>query len=479
MLVSGMLLSFGCSDSDDPQDPIVVPPDKVEPDPAAFDPKSVSIAISVDVDGDTAVLTLTPSDEEADYFAGVVLSSEVEGLEDDAVIARMVASSDFQSGIRSGKQTVSFTELEAECSYTAVAFCYVEEEAGYLYAEPFTVASGYDDLLESAYCDLDFYGDYHLTGTLNYMMRLGVVDHNGIHMLEYGVMHNLSIYCSEFSDPATKMPAMGTYTFDTERTAGNMKMDSRESTATEMSDPIYDYEDAHVSYTYYTDGDLTISDLGGGNYRVVANLLFKERRLRIVYSGPITAFDDREVGVYRGPVLDHDVEFVADYPYTPNYVGSELSFRLNDGGDIYDDSKTNEDRPNRIWVALAGVSTCELPLGTFVVGDDKEGEITVRRGEYHHAGEGYHMLVGTYWSTMSNNYIQTNGFIDSGSVTISVGEAGVYEIEGDFVTVEGYKVKFSYVDTDDQLKDKIASVAAYSAGTGAPEAACLSRVMGM
>lgn len=369
----------------------------------------------------------------------------------------MESEQDFPERIAAGRRSLSFTVPAAEQdeTYRLVAFGYMDGESGKLYkSEPITIEAPkieYDEMIESLYCEIDYYGDYHLLGTYSYTIRLGTAPHEGMTPTGPGEMHHLSIYNGRLSDSDNPLiPCMGTYWFDTEQTGSDMALDSVESLMTELvasSDP---EEDKELRYHYYEGGSLQISDLGNGKYKLVADMVLDSKKVRIAYSGDVV-FNDRQPK-WDGPVLEKDVEFICDYASSKQLSDEGvLRFRLNDGGDPFYTNWPDE-CPNRMWLDFPGQTSATVPTGTFEVNNSWE-KGSALAGQFHYIGNGFGENIGTYYFSIDRSYKQTVGYATSGTIIISINDDGHYEIQADLRTNLGYSIKMSYVDTSDLLKD--------------------------
>ena len=74
----------------------------------------------VSANSNTIKVTITPSDMSAKYFAGIVLNSEVESLDDAAIINNYLQTLPMYNG----EQTISASNLEAQTEYCIIAFMY-------------------------------------------------------------------------------------------------------------------------------------------------------------------------------------------------------------------------------------------------------------------------------------------------------------------------------------------------------------------
>ena len=68
----------------------------------------------------TIKATITPADKSAKYFAGTVLNSEVESLNDSAIINNYLQSFTMYNG----EQIISVNNLEEQTEYCVIAFMY-------------------------------------------------------------------------------------------------------------------------------------------------------------------------------------------------------------------------------------------------------------------------------------------------------------------------------------------------------------------
>lgn len=76
---------------------------------------------------------ITPSVVDADYFAGVFESIDLDGLADDKIV-EMALASDFSSELHRGVYTLSKQDLKSETEYTVVVFSYITEKAGKVFS---------------------------------------------------------------------------------------------------------------------------------------------------------------------------------------------------------------------------------------------------------------------------------------------------------------------------------------------------------
>ena len=74
----------------------------------------------VSANSNTIKVTITPSDLSAKYFAGIVLNSEVESLDNAAIINNYLQTLTMYNG----EQTIGADNLEAETEYCIIAFMY-------------------------------------------------------------------------------------------------------------------------------------------------------------------------------------------------------------------------------------------------------------------------------------------------------------------------------------------------------------------
>lgn len=74
----------------------------------------------VSANSNTIKVTITPSDMSAKYFAGIVLNSEVESLDDAAIINNYLQTLPMYNG----EQTISASNLKAQTEYCIIAFMY-------------------------------------------------------------------------------------------------------------------------------------------------------------------------------------------------------------------------------------------------------------------------------------------------------------------------------------------------------------------
>lgn len=85
----------------------------------------IDLTISeVSTTADAVDATVTPSDNQATYYAGIHTAAEVVEDEAAALIQQLISSGDFASKLLKGTQKVSATGLEAETNYYVVAFGY-------------------------------------------------------------------------------------------------------------------------------------------------------------------------------------------------------------------------------------------------------------------------------------------------------------------------------------------------------------------
>ena len=442
MLICSLLFSFGCNEGD--------------PAPPSLNLNSFEVQINdVETGEDFISANFVPSDEDIPYFAGIVYITDINGLDDEAVINNEIQKSGFEDAIKSGTRKLSFPVPSEDATYKFIAFGYLDGKTGKLYqSDDIIIESPYDELLEATWCDIDYYGIFHPEiGSYSWTIRLGRDSHNGMYLVGAGKIYHLSVYNSSLTYPDNPLiPAIGHYWFDTKQTGGDMAIDSIESLMTEQKTE----EEESIEYHYYEDCSLDISILGDGTYKFVANVVmakddgdYASKRIRIVYQGPVT-FNDCHPK-WNGPVLQKDVEFTADYA-----GGLQLSddgvlrFKLNDGGDPFYASMPDK-CPNRIWLEFPGQTSEVLPTGTFSV--DYSGEKgTALAGQFHYIGNGVGENIGTYYFSIDRSYIQTIGYVVSGTINVSINDDTHYVIQADLQTDLGHSIKMTYVDEEDLLK---------------------------
>ena len=96
-------------------------------EPADTGKAGVSFSISEsNVDSSSIEVVITPSDMNANYYADIVATADIEGMNDSELIDEWVLSGEHK--VRKGVQPVAKSGLAPETSYTVVAFAITETE---------------------------------------------------------------------------------------------------------------------------------------------------------------------------------------------------------------------------------------------------------------------------------------------------------------------------------------------------------------
>lgn len=422
--VAGMLT--GCSNEEDSS-------------PSAVVPVTVKLETG-DITESGISVTATPSDASGEYVVSCLPTADIESLTEEQLVSKITSASDFKSTLKKGTKKLTFNGLNAETSYTLVAFGWADEKAGTVYKVTVSTTKKPVEATLSKFFDIDYWGDTWNTNAENFIIRLGDCNHEGINPKGNGRIYNFSIFNSTLADADNPLPKMGTYVYGKAGESTDMTIETSESLLMTVSD--YTSEtDFKITKGYYTDARLTISALGDDNYKIEAYVKMDNgEEVNLEYSGKIT-FRDKSFKGYTGPQLEKNLDYTSKYVENYNHEGT--SFRIIDE-DPYETGWYNH---NQITIYLPAESTESLtpPVGTFKV-KDGTGDGVITPGEYVNYGGGSSGQQGTCYSYIDQSTMDiTFGFVVGGTVTVSKNaQNGDYTIVIDFTTSKGHKIKTTY-----------------------------------
>lgn len=415
------------------------------------DGEEVAAPVTVSVaDGDildrSVTVTVTPSAQEGDWYCVIYPTTEVADVP-DLQLAYKVRNMETQAEAKQGTQTITFTNLNPKTAYTVVAFGWNGKENSTVVRHEVTTTEEIAQQIASQYFDVDYWGDVYHKGYDNFIIYFGDAPHESIHIKGLGTIYTLSIYNATKADASNPMPQEGTYTLTTADEPSDFCIEPSESQRFLVT--VFNNDDDYtLKSEQLQDAKATIKKNSDGTWTLDAVIVDPDGvKKEFTYTGAVNV-KDRSFKGYTGPVVDHDVDFVADYCPGYNYAGTQ--FEIMDGGDPDADNASWFNR-NRVTIRLAAEKDAEgnnvPPVGTFEVSSaDAPGYVL--RGDYVDLGSGAEGPDGTYYYFFEKpSFKQYYAFVHKGSVTIAKGENNEYTVKCNFTTEQGKKLTASYTGT--------------------------------
>lgn len=414
----------------------------------AVKPAPATLSVSeASVESDKATVTVTPTPDTGSWFSSIYTATEAAALSDDQIVTALTAG---EAQPKQGAQDVTFSDLAPNTEYTFVAFGWNGEEAGTVVRLNITTKDAQVEQLASSYFDVDYWGDVYHNGYDNFIVFFGDAPHNSVNIKGPGTIYTLSIYNKTVADATNPMPQEGVYTMTSAEEPSDFCIEPTESRRMIVTafnaDGTYTLKDAQL-----LDAKATITKISDDTWSLDVLITDPDGvKKEFSYTGKVNV-NDRSFKGYTGPVVDHDIDFTADYTMGYNYVGTQ--FEIMDGGSPQAPGASWFDR-NRLTIRLAADRDADNnpvpPVGTFEVSSiDAPGYVL--RGDYVDLGGGADGPDGTYYYCYSkkDGYKQYYAFVQKGTVTISkdADNANVYTIKCDFTTEQGKKITATYTGT--------------------------------
>ena len=294
-----------------------------------------------------------------------------------------------------------------------------------------------DQVIESEFLDIRYWGDYYNTGYDNFTVSFGTVEFADMNISSTGDFFQLSANTTKFTNIAAAYLYPGVYTFDEESPYEEMTITGRQqSMRIRYSDDTNNDGAMEEQYNYMLDAymDIEYDEVEEVCIFVAEVKLDTEEVIRIHYRG----------SVYFTNLLEHlipdqiteDLDFVCEYA---------TSSHMGDGVYLIDMQETEDG-----WIDTQMITMTlntepnddSIKAGVYPISAEPVDGGYMSNG-YYVTSSGSTYYQGSYAYILRSDYSMSYAFIDEGTLTISY--------EGDNITVEleakdlgGYRVHTKY-----------------------------------
>lgn len=382
------------------------------------------------IDDPVEATELTLAISTADIEVGETLEIEYTILPEDADNKTITWSS--------SNAEVATVSAEGVVSGLARGSATITAELGTLKAScEVNVWSVADQVIESSFLDIRYWGDQYGTGYDNFTVSFGTVEFADMTILSTGDFFQLSANTTKFTNIAAAYLYPGVYTFDEESPYEEMTITGRQqSVRIRYSDDTNDDGAMEEQYNFMLDAYMVIEydEVEEVCIFVAEVKLDTEEVIRIHYRGLVYFTNIME---YLIPdQITEDLDFVCEYA-TASHMG--------DGVYLIDMQETEDG-----WIDTQMISlelTTEpnddsIKAGVYPVSAEPVDGGYMSTG-YYVTSSGITSYHGSYAYILNSDYSTRFAFIDEGTLTISY--------EGDNITVEleakdlgGYRVHTKY-----------------------------------
>ena len=294
-----------------------------------------------------------------------------------------------------------------------------------------------DQVIESAFLDIRYWGDYYNTGYDNFTVSFGTVEFADMNISSTGDFFQLSANTTQFTDIAAAYLYPGVYTFDEESPYEEMTITGRQqSLRIRYSDDANGDGQMEELYNFMLDAYMVIEydEVEEVCIFVAEVKLDTNEVIRIHYRGSV--YFTNTIEHLIPPQITDELDFVCEYA-TASHFG--------DGVYLIDMQETEDG-----WLDTQMIT---ITLNTEPNDDSiKAGvyPISAEAVEGGYMSNGYYVLSsgstfyqGSYAYILRSDYSMSYAFIDKGTLTISY-EGDNITIELEAVDLGGYRVHTVY-----------------------------------
>lgn len=430
MLCSFAFVATSCDDDDPPQG-------GSEP-PTEF---TLTTEVS-NVKATGADIKIIPSDDDTPYFHAVLPAEGLKDLSDEDLLTRL-GKEDLTA--TRGIYTITAEEMDQTSPLdpeTEYLLCAYHDKL--LKKELFTTAAPhYDVVIDSKFCDMSYWADFHKVGMDNYTLYMGTADHEGLYIKGEGefVMFSLTGPHLENYMDAKVLP--GTFVFNPDPTFKEMTLVGMECSRI-VYGPEKDQNGYFIETKYqFTGGTLKIEEVNGAYKVRFTGVLDNNETICINYDGNVSFMNN-----YASLIpaqIDANKEFTCGYGEAAAQEGNVYSMDLMAGEDpAQGGGWTLRDRM-QVILRAEGDGTA-IPDGMYPI--EAGAKLNAAEpGDFALEGNSSYVF-GSYYYFVNEEFDSTYGFFKSGNVTVKR-EGEIYHIKVDAVDANGFTVKASY---DGKLK---------------------------
>lgn len=385
---------------------------------------------------EATVLKLTPS--VADLEVGDVLEIQAMILPEDAEDKTIAWSS--------SNTEIATVSPEGVVTALARGSVTITAELGKLKStSEINVWNPADEVIESTFLSIRYWGDYYETGIDNFSVEFGTVEYVNSSINSTGDFFLLSANNPRFENITAAYLLPGIYTFDNESPYEEMTLSGRqESLRIRYEEDANGDEMMEEIYNYFKDAYLVIAydEVEQVCTFTAEMLLDNDELVRVHYRGSVVFTNTIERLI--PPQISSDLDFVSGYGSASHYGDGTYMIDLMQSEDAFFDNQT-------VYLVLdtKEPNNEQIKAGTYPVSAEPVDGGYLSNG-YYDITSGSAFYKGSYAYIMQSDYSQKFAFINEGTLTISYeGENMTIELEAK--DLGGHRVHTIYTGAPIQI----------------------------